>query len=156
VFNALDSLEAVDGARVLDLFAGTGALGIEALSRGAVSAVFVERDNTARRALESNLEVTDLRDRANVVSGDAPAYLRRTPARFDLVLLDPPYAYDDWDELLRDVAPVVSERGVVVLESDGTVELPPEWAVERDKRYGGTFVCIARPPEARAEPSEPR
>lgn len=156
VFNALDSLEAVVDATVLDLFAGTGALGIEALSRGAAMAVFVERDTTARRSLEANLAATDLRDAARVVSGDALAFLRRTPERFDLVLLDPPYDHAGWAELLDATAPVVRDRGLVVIESNGLVDPPPGWEVEREKRYGGTFVVIARPPETPADPSEPR
>ena len=83
------------GAAVLDLFAGSGAAGIEALSRGAARAVFVDRDTAAVRTIRANLERTGLGDRADVRPGDALAYLRAdAPAAgpFDLVIVDPPYA----------------------------------------------------------------
>ena len=95
MFNALESLEAVAGATVLDLFAGSGALGIEALSRGAARCTFVEHDRAALAAVRANLEATGLAGRAEVVSGDAHRALTSFSAagrRFDLALLDPPYA----------------------------------------------------------------
>jgi 16S rRNA (guanine966-N2)-methyltransferase len=146
VFNALGSLDAVEGARVLDLFAGSGALAIEALSRGAASAVLVERDAAARRAVVANLETTSLTDRATVVAGTAEAYLASSDECFDLALLDPPYRYDAWPELLEALAPRLA--GLAVLESDRPVPLPPGWRVEREKRYSGTLVVLARPPLA--------
>lgn len=156
VFNALGSLGAVEGGRVLDLFAGTGALGIEALSRRAAHCTFVERDRRARAALERNLAVTDLADRAEVHGAEAEAWLRArvsrdpgasapTPPGYDLVLLDPPYAYEGWASVLAAVA-VVAPGATVVVESDRTVALPEGWDALREKRYGGTLVVIARPP----------
>jgi 16S rRNA (guanine966-N2)-methyltransferase len=89
VFSALGD---VDGALVLDLYAGSGSLGIEALSRGAERAVFVENAREAIVKLEQNLEATELVDRSEVVWGDVKAHLRNHPDdRFDLVFLDPPY-----------------------------------------------------------------
>jgi 16S rRNA (guanine966-N2)-methyltransferase len=168
VFNALVSLDAVAGARVLDLFAGSGALGIEALSRGASHATFVDADRNARAAVEANLRTTGLADRAEVLGGDATALLRRwgadaqpgadgagtEAARFDLVLLDPPYATDEpaWSALLELVARVVP-TGVVVAESDREVALPEGWHALRVKRYGGTLVTVLMPPSALSEPS---
>ena len=153
VFNALGSMGAVEGARVLDLFAGTGALGIEALSRGAHACTFVERDPRAREALARNLAVTGLDRRAEVVGAEAEAWLTGPAATAvaeevlvpDLVLLDPPYAYDRWAVLLAGVASV-APGATVVIESDRTVGLPEEWDALREKRYGGTLVVIARPP----------
>jgi len=157
VFNALGSLDAIAGARVLDLFAGTGALGIEALSRGAAACTFVERDRRARAALERNLAVTDLGRRADLQAVEAEAWLGGRSARdradgfaaadsgYDLVLLDPPYAYEGWVALLAEVA-VVAPGSTVVVESDRTVGLPEGWDALREKRYGGTLVVIARPP----------
>ena len=81
----------IEGRRVLDLFAGTGQLGIECLSRGAASAVFVDRREDAVRLVRENLTLTGLQDRARVVRGDSLEYLRTAGERFDLVLLDPPY-----------------------------------------------------------------
>ena len=155
LFNALVSLEAVEGARVLDLYAGSGALGIEALSRGAARATFVDRDRGARRAVEQNLVATGLASRATVVAADAVAHLRAmagTAERAELVLLDPPYDTTDeaWAELLSLVAPVAPE-GVVVVESERDVGLPAGWDALRRKRYGGTLVSVLVPPP----PTEP-
>ena len=143
---------------MLDLFAGSGALGIEALSRGAAHATFVDPDRAARRAIEQNLAVTGLGGRADVVSAPADAHLRRVAlsgaAPFALVLLDPPYATDDqaWLELLALVEPVAPD-GVVVVESDRVVPLPVGWHALREKRYGGTLVTVLMPPSPLSEPS---
>ena len=140
--NALHSLDAIDGADVLDLFAGSGALGIEALSRGAASATFVEPDRVARSVVEANLASTGLGASATVVAGDALRHLARTTARYHLVLADPPYAYADWPDLLAALAPHLHPDAVVVLESDRSVEVPPPFLVIREKRYGGTVVAF--------------
>lgn len=145
VFNALFSLDAIDGARVLDLFAGSGALGIEALSRGASHCTFVEHDREALRAVRDNLAALGFDDgRARVVAGDATAYLGSGSASHaDLVLLDPPYAFEGWDELLEPV-----HDAVVVIESDREITLPPGWGTHRVRRYGSTVVTIAIAPPA--------
>ncbi len=142
VFNSLYSLGAVEGARVLDLFAGSGALGIEALSRGAVHATFVESDRRVRQVIDRNLEALGLDDRSSVVSADGVAYLSRAGS-YDLLLLDPPYAFDQWPELLDRV-----HDCVVVIESDREIEPPAHWEVHRARRYGATVVTLAtaRPP----------
>ena len=142
MFNSLFSLDAIEGARVLDAFAGSGALGIEALSRGALHATFVETGRDALAALRENLETLQLGAQGRVVPGDALAHLERTAAEgshYDLVLLDPPYGFDQWDELLAAVP--VGAR--VVIESDRKVIVPDSWEVHRRKRYGGTVVTLA-------------
>lgn len=141
-FNALGSLDAVVGAIVLDAFAGSGALGIEALSRGAERCTFVERDRSARVVVEANLAATGLEAGARVIGGDAREHLRLTSESFDLVLLDPPHATDDWPDLLALVAARLAPDGVVVVESDRSVVAPddPTWGVVREKAYGGTVV----------------
>lgn len=150
-FNALHSLGAVQGASVLDLFAGSGALAVEALSGGAARAVLVEPDRAARRAVEANLEAAEVADRATVVASTAERYLARAPIEpFDLVLLDPPYDHAEWSPLLTALVPHLSAQAVVVLESDHAVAVPDGWHVQRDKRYGGTFVRIAIPPPSPA------
>jgi 16S rRNA (guanine966-N2)-methyltransferase len=154
VFNALGSLGAIEGTRVLDLFAGSGALGIEALSRGAASAVFVEQDRLAVASVTANLDSTGLSGAAEVVRRDADRYLAAAPGSFDLVLLDPPYRFADWDELLAALEPAVAADAVVVIESDREVDLPGRWRVERRKRYSSTFIAIVRPPESH-RPSQP-
>lgn len=141
-FNALGSLAAVEGATVLDLFAGSGALGIEALSRGAERATFVDHDRAARAAIEANLATCGLADVARVVAGPAERFLAdaaRVGERFDLALLDPPYGFDDWAGLL----PLVP-ADLVVVESGR--EPPPleGWEALRSKRYGRAHVTFLR------------
>ena len=142
MFNSLFSFDAIEGARVLDAFAGSGALGIEALSRGALHATFVETGRNALAALRENIETLQLGAQGRVVPGEALAHLKRTAAAgevYDLVLLDPPYGFDQWDELLAAVP--VGAR--VVIESDREVIVPDSWEVHRRKRYGGTVVTLA-------------
>jgi 16S rRNA (guanine966-N2)-methyltransferase len=141
-FNALGSLDAIEDAEVLDLFAGSGALGIEALSRGAARATFVERDRAALAVLRANLEACGLGpDRVTVVPGDGPELLRtaRLDGPWDLVLLDPPYAFDGWGLVLDGL-----DAELVVCESGQAVEPPDRWLVLRQKAYGGTVVSVLR------------
>jgi len=139
-FNALASLDAVDGATVLDLFAGSGAMGIEALSRGAATATFVDRDPRALAAVRANLAATGLADRATVVRAEAARWLSLA-GRFDVAVLDPPYAMADamWSRLLGDL-----DAEVAVLESDRTLALPARWGILRSREYGGSVVVLAR------------
>ena len=136
VFSSLVSMDAVEGASVLDLFAGSGALGIEALSRGAASATFVDDDPQAVATVKANLASTGL-DGGTVVRADALRWLDGAPA-FDLALVDPPYEFDAWDEVLG-----LLRAGVLVAESNRTIELGPGWRVVRSRRYGGTVVTLA-------------
>ena len=145
VFNALGSLGAVDGAVVVDLFAGSGALGIEALSRGAASAHFVEADRRAADVIEHNLDALDLAARAVVVRRPVDAALPDLPAPLDLVLADPPYAWDGWADLLAALGPKLAEDGLVVAETDRSLTLPGGWEKVRERAYGGTVVLFARP-----------
>lgn len=134
-------------ARVLDLYAGTGALGLEALSRGASNAVFVERSASAARALRENLQALGLAGRGRLRRAPVRAALRalgREGARFDLVLLDPPYAAGEAEGALAALleAGVLAPEGRVVLECDrrhppGDV---PGLAPAGERRYGETLV----------------
>lgn len=137
MFNMLMSLGVIDGARVADLFAGTGALGIEALSRGAASAVFVDDDAAAVRVIRSNLEQTGLAG-GEVVRADV---LRWAPGAgpFDLVFCDPPYAFAGWAELFG-----VLGAELLVAESDREIEAPEGWEVLKARQYGGTVVTLVR------------
>ena len=141
VFNALWSRDVLDGATVVDLFAGSGALGVEALSRGASRATFVDRDPAARRAIARNLEACGLADRAEVVGAPVERFLAgvarpagEQPA-FDLAFADPPYAFGDWPGLLA-----ARPAKFLVAESGGPVEAPPGWELVRSSRYGAAWV----------------
>jgi len=149
VFNALGSLGAVQDAVATDLFAGSGALGIEALSRGAAHVHFVESDRRAAEVVAANLAELGLADRATVVRRPVPGALDLLPDRLDLVLADPPYAFDGWVELLEALVPRLDEDAVVVAESDRAVPLPAGWSTVRERTYGGTVVTFARrePPD---------
>ena len=137
VFNALGSLDVVVDARVADLYAGSGALGFEALSRGAVHCTFVERDRAALSAIEENRARLGVRDRTRVKSGDPVTMAASIEA--DLVFADPPYGFDDWPRLLAGLPTTAS---FVVAEAAGEVTAPPGWEATRAKRYGRTWVTF--------------
>lgn len=138
-FNALHSLDAIEDVTVLDLFAGSGALGIEALSRGARHATFVDHDAGALAVVRRNLEATGFVDRATVLRADAERH--EPPEPVGLALLDPPYAFgdDQWAALLGRLP-----ASIAVVESDREVPVPPPWVILRARRYGSTVVTIAR------------
>lgn len=142
VFNALDSLGAVRGATVVDAFGGSGALGIEALSRGADHATFAETDPVARQVIEDNLLAVGLAERATVTAASGPVAIAQG-GPWDLVLLDPPYSFDGWDDLLIATAAHLADDGVVVVESDREVAVPAPLVGIRAKGYGGTVVVFA-------------
>jgi 16S rRNA (guanine966-N2)-methyltransferase len=141
-FNALGSLGVIEGATVLDLFAGSGAMGIEALSRGASAATFVDSDRGAVEAIRTNLDATRLAAAATVVRGDVARFLAAATMAFDVAVVDPPYAFDGWGELLSVLA-----VPIVVIESDREIEPGAEWAVVRSRRYGSTVVTISGRPD---------
>jgi 16S rRNA (guanine966-N2)-methyltransferase len=140
----------VDDASVLDLFAGSGALGIEALSRGAARAVFVERDARAARMLQANLDALALDgELAEIRRGDARAALGSARSRretYDLVFIDPPYAQaHEWGPRLSAMLPpLLGPEARVVVESDRRAPLQLEGAPERRRRYGDTSITIHR------------
>lgn len=141
LFNSLGSMGVLLDADVLDLFGGSGALGIEAMSRGAASAVFVDRSTGALDAIRTNLVTCGFDDVSTVIRSDAAQYLGSLGAsfRFDIAFIDPPYAFDDWSELLDGLP-----AELVVIESDREIAPGDGWDVVRQKRYGGTVVTIAR------------
>jgi 16S rRNA (guanine966-N2)-methyltransferase len=139
IFDALRSRDVVEGADVLDLFAGSGALGIEALSQGAARATFVDSDRAARLAVRRNLEACGFVDRGAIVAAPAERFLARLVAeRYDLAFCDPPYAFAAWERLLA-----VLPAEFVVIESDGPVAVTAGWQLVREGRYGGAWVGFA-------------
>jgi 16S rRNA (guanine966-N2)-methyltransferase len=141
IFNSLASTGSIVGARVLDAFAGSGALGLEALSRGAAHATFVETSPAARSVIAENLAALDLGERATLLGGDGAA-VAATGGPWDLVLLDPPYAFDGWPDLLTAVHAALAPGGTIVVESDRDLEVPAGLDVLRSRRYGGTVVAF--------------
>jgi 16S rRNA (guanine966-N2)-methyltransferase len=151
IFDVLFSLGGVEGLQVADLFAGSGALGIEALSRGAASVTFVDRDPLCLAAIRRNLESVGLDDgprsgEATVVRADVDTWVATTASRYDLILCDPPYDYDGWPTLVG-----LLPADLAVLESTSEIAPPQGWGVIKTKHYGGTIVTVARPELATKE-----
>ena len=157
---ALMSMLAADlsGARALDLFAGSGALGLEALSRGAASAVFVDASRKASAILASNIALLGAGERSRLLTMDALAALRVLAAdgdRFDIVFIDPPYARDLYrpalELLLR--RGLIHPGGIACVESQAPVDAPG-YRVLKDKRYGRAHIRLITPDAADTEVPE--
>jgi 16S rRNA (guanine966-N2)-methyltransferase len=144
----------VEGARCLDLFAGTGAVGIEALSRGASHCTFVERSRAATAVIRSNLATTGLGDRATVRTADASRWLRRRPSdvpAVQLAFLDPPYSIElptlERCLLALDEAWLDPQRWTVVVtrgQKGSLPAVPVHWAARRQLRYGDSLLVFYR------------
>ena len=139
----------LNGARCLDLYAGTGALGLEALSRGAASAVFVERDPVAERQLRKNIELLGA-ENANIIPSGALEFLRSAaPTPFDIVFLDPPYAGNLLGETCRLLVDThqLADDALIYLEDErsrGEPELPRGWTILKDKTAGKVRYMLAK------------
>ena len=136
----------IEGRRVLDLFAGTGQLGIEALSRGAECAVFVERRRDALQVIRENLEACGMTDKARVVNGDAMSYFK-SGEKFDLIFLDPSYASGLLEQALEEIVrfDICRRHGIIVAESAADKTLPPlagPYALYREYRYGKIKLTV--------------
>ena len=128
----------IEGRRVLDLFAGTGQLGIECLSRGAASAVFIDRDRAAVQLVKDNLKSCGLS--GTVLCADSLSYLRSC-GQFDLIFIDPPYDSGLYDEVLRTInqVDILSEGGIIIVEARRDTPLPemePPYRLMKEYRYG--------------------
>ena len=137
----------IEGRRVLDLFAGSGQMGIEALSRGARSCVFVDRSRQAVEVIRRNLRSSKTEAVSEVICGDSVAYLSRTQGTFDLVFLDPPYAAELAPSCLERLADCVAVGGTVICESDRDTVLPETFGdlvLYRTYRYGRVTVRLYR------------
>ncbi len=139
----------IPGARVLDLFGGTGQLGIEALSRGAKNAVFVDAGEPACKLIRENLKRTRLEQQGSVVRSDYLQYLNRCREKFDIILLDPPYAEVFLENALKCITEIdiLQSGGIIVAERPLGKDLP--WDFEgftrsKDYKYGKTLLTIYR------------
>lgn len=130
-------------ANVLDLFAGSGQMGIEALSRGASKAVFLDHSRKALEVIRQNLQATGFAKQAKVLSGDAEAFLQNAVDKYDIIFLDPPYNQGYPQKLLPFLAKPLSENGIVLYEHDKNEVLPDETEeliLKKRYRYGRSMV----------------
>lgn len=138
----------IDGARVLDLFAGTGALGLEALSRGAREAVFCERDPALAAALRANLVRLRQDGHARVVADDASAALAGLSGTFDVVFLDPPFGADLWSAVAAQLQArgLLGAQSLIYLEAprEAAPALPPDWILHKQTRAGEVQATLYR------------
>ncbi len=137
----------IEGRDVLDLFAGSGQLGIEALSRGAASCVFVDSSKKSVHAVTTNVSACGFQQQSKVLTGDALSYIKSCMQTFGIVFLDPPYGMKWIDKVLPFVTDHVSDGGIIVCETDLKEELPAEcgaFSVDRVRNYSHTKVTIYR------------
>ena len=139
----------IPGARVLDLFGGTGQLGIEALSRGAKSATFVDASNTACNLIRENLKRTRLQEEGRVICSDYLAFLGRCSEKFDIIFLDPPYAEVFLENALNRITEIdiLQSGGIIITERPLEKELSmdfPGYSRSKDYKYGKVLLTIYR------------
>lgn len=139
----------IEGRRVLDLFGGTGQLGIEALSRGADHCTFVDMRKEAAALIRENLRLTGLSERSRVVQGDALSFLSSCGEKFDVILLDPPYHTELLEKSVERITEfdILREHGIIICESAAERQLPalpPPYERGREYRYGKIRLTVCR------------
>lgn len=135
----------IEGRTILDLFAGSGQLGIEALSRGAKSAVFVDISDVSLKAVKENLNKTGLNDFSEVIKADYSSYLLTSSKKFDIAFLDPPYNSGVLQDALIKTANVMSDSGVIICEHPAQTQLPEavsDFKTAKKYKYGKIHVTI--------------
>ncbi len=145
VFNSIQF--DIEGRKVLDLFAGSGQLGIEALSRGAEKAVFVDLSRNAVKIINGNLEHCRLTDKAAVFNGDAVSYLKTTREKFDIIFIDPPYKKMLVSQSLPLATKIVNEGGIIVCETGLDEKIPDnigQFSAVKTGKYSKTKLTIYR------------
>lgn len=144
----------IPGAKVLDLFGGTGQLGIEALSRGASSAVFVDAADSACKLIKDNLKKTRMENQSSVIRSDYLTFLKKCHDQFNIILLDPPYIEIFLENSLYFITEIdiLQTNGIIVTERPVEKELPwnfPGFSRSRDYKYGKTVLTIYRKEETK-------
>ena len=139
----------IEGRRVLDLFGGTGQMGVEALSRGAAACTFVDLRKEAVSVIRENVSLTGFADRATIVQGDALAFLSRCRETFDVIFLDPPYESGLLEKTMELVTTIdiVSEHGIIVCENGSSAGWPtvsPPYRLQKEYRYGKIKTALYR------------
>ncbi len=137
----------IEGRNILDMFAGAGQLGIEALSRGAAKAVFVDLSREAIKVINDNLEHCKLKDNASVFNGDGLSYIKTTREKFDIIFIDPPYRNGLAQKALSLAVNVINDGGIIVCETDIKEELPEtagNYTIAKQDNYSKTKLTIYR------------
>lgn len=137
----------LEGRRFLDLFAGCGQMGIEALSRGCTTATFIDRSKMSTRVIERNLTVTNLKQFADVRTMDSVDFIKSTPEEFDIIFLDPPYNKGILQEIMPLCAQRIKKTGVIICESalnDEILQKYYKFTLDRQRTYGKIKVSIYR------------
>ena len=146
----------LEGRKILDLFAGTGQLGIEALSRGAAAATFVDQRRDAAAVIKENLKLLNFSTNITVINGDALSFLASATDRFDIIFIDPPYAANLWESALHAISKfdILSNHGIIICESPlerDMPSLPLPYLQHRTYRYGKTKITTYHREEGRME-----
>ena len=138
----------IEGRKVLDLFAGSGALGVEALSRGSVHCTFVESNKAAMAIVKKNIELTHTEDNSTTVFGDAFSFLNKCTEGFDVIFLDPPYSTGLLKKAVKLIGEknLLSEDGIILCESEAGGEEPPAdiYKIIKQAKYGKTTVFVLK------------
>ncbi len=142
IFSAVQFI--VSGASVLDLFSGSGQIGIEALSRGAAAALFVESGKASINSIKTNLKATNLGDNARILEGDVDKFVAGCKEKFDIIFLDPPYFYKNTETILINSGNLVSNSGIIICETDSTEILPQKlsnnFKMYRQYKHGRVLI----------------
>lgn len=155
IFNLIQS--SIEGAWVLDLFAGTGQLGIEALSRGAAHCDFVEQNRKALQTVSRNLQAAHVAERATVFPMEATRFLSQTPARpYDLVFLDPPYGGILLQDALSAIErfDILAVDGIIICECAAEDKVKHSFSVQCTRRYGATMITVLRSQNGETEEND--
>lgn len=139
----------IPDSSVLDLFSGSGALGIEALSRGAENATFVDMSSSSLEVTRKNLEMTHLSDKATLVKQDALDFIKNTKQKFDIIFLDPPYESSIYEDIICEISKrgILKPSGSLIIEADNVLTPPFSYApfeIFRDKKYGRVKILIMK------------
>lgn len=149
MFNIIENIHPCDGTTCLDLFAGGGNLGIEALSRGASHVTFVDSTRGCIATLKDNIALLDIASRSTVIYADVRRCLPKLHAQYDIIIIDPPYAYPEYDYVQRDVAQLqlLREGGLVVVQhlNKKVLKYEPEWTRIDHRTFGETHVSFFHP-----------
>ena len=135
----------IEGRRILDLFAGSGQLGIEALSRGAESAVFVDINDASLKVVRQNLENTGLVDKSTVTKSDYSTFALRCTQKFDIAFLDPPYQAGLLQDAVSKIIPLMSDYGKIFCEHPSELKMPEKingFTIVKVYRYGKTLITV--------------